>query len=118
MARAALPVTELGTTGVAPGTLVPGTVDGLMVLNDGRTMVEVVNTGGSSRTVTFVTPKQFSGLAVADLAVAIPAGATRLFSRFGVDVFNQPAGSTDQGRMYINFPSGNEAELSVRAYRG
>jgi len=89
-----------------------------MFPNDGRTIVEVLNTGGVGRNVTFVTPKTVGGQAVDDLTVSIPAGATRLFSRFSVDAFNQPAGSADQGTVYVNYAVAAPAELSVRVFRG
>jgi hypothetical protein len=91
-----------------------GTADGLMADNDGRTIFVLNNTGAAARVVTFQTPAEEQGLALAEHTVSVAAGATVLVSELEPNVFNQPSSSDDRGKVYLNFPAGVEAEVNVR----
>jgi len=53
--------------------------------------VHIKNASGGSITATFVTPREVEGLAVADLAVAIPAGDERMVGPFDAATYADPS---------------------------
>lgn len=57
---------------------------------DDGTFLRVNNGGGSPVTVTVVTPETSHGLAIADLAVVVPAGASRMIGPFPSHLFADP----------------------------
>lgn len=102
----AVAIVSPDTDGIAPAVGDPtDTVNGNHVSNQRGLLLVLNNTGASSRTVTFTTPRTVSGYAVADLTVTIPAGQTRFLAGFDVEAF----GST------MEFMSSN-AEVTVAAY--
>jgi len=109
--RVAIPVTQIAKEGVAPAGFTPGDAanDHVIEGNDGLLFLEAVNTGAGAQTITVETPGNVSGLAVADLAVSVPAGATRLIGPFPPATFNQ-GGSSD---VYVTLA---EATWNLRAY--
>lgn len=113
MARTEVTVTQLSRAGVR-GTGVAGTADGLKVRNDGRTWLEITNAANASRVVTVLTGQQILQLDVADLSVTVPALETRMVGLLPPDTFNQ---AVEAGMVYIDLPEGDEADLTVRAYR-
>lgn len=54
---------------------------------DERTMLHVVNGDSSSHTITIVTPGTVNGLAIADLVVTVPNGASRMIGPFPAGTF-------------------------------
>lgn len=54
------------------------------------TFLHVKNASAGSITVTAVTPGTIDGLAVADLAVAVPAGGERMVGPMSGELFNDP----------------------------
>lgn len=113
MARTALTVTKITRDGAFVAA-VAGTVDGLMFKNNGRTFIDVTNGGAATRTLTVVTTRTVLGLDVADLTVNVAAGATTVIGPFPPADFNNSG--TDANMVYLNFPAGNEGDLSVSAY--
>ena len=81
--------------------------------NDGQTMLEVVSSDGSSRTVTVQYAPGAAGgaTAVTGSAETIAAGATRILGPFRRDLFNQNA----SGDVY--FDPSVATTLTFRAYR-
>ena len=62
-------------------------------VNDGkRTFVHFLNANVAVRTVTIATPKTVAGLAVADLAVVVPATGEAMVGPFPADTFNDGDG--------------------------
>jgi len=94
------PTTSL-LTGVTQ-TLTAVTGDGLKFQNTGKTFVVINNTSGSTITGTFTTAGTVDGLAIADVAVAVDTGATKIVGPFTTGVFNQPSG-TDRGKIYLDW---------------
>ena len=96
-----MPRTNLTITDVTrgTGTLQPTQDNGdnvngnALSYNDGRIILEVNNTSGGSLNVTVGTPGVVDGLAVADLVVAVAAGATRLIGPFPPAIYNQSDGT-------------------------
>ena len=60
--------------------------------NTGLQFVAIKNTDAASRTVTFVTQTTVDGLAVADLAVVVAAGATFYVGPFKPTYYNDSGG--------------------------
>ena len=92
MSLTTLTVQQIARTGLTPA-LAAANADGSYVPNDGRMFVDVENTG-SETTVTVDTPGTVDGLAVANLAVVVPAttGKKRI-GPFPPDTYNQPDGT-------------------------
>lgn len=77
MARVNLPHIT-GTADGATVTMVTGdATNNHSTNNDGKVRILLVNTGGSSRTATFITQTTVDGLAVADKVVTVAANGTR-----------------------------------------
>lgn len=114
MARLNVARASATRAGVAYPVGVNGTVDGLMADNDGRTIFVLNNAGAAPRIVTFVTPAMEDGLAVADHTVSVTNGTTVMVSDLEPGTFNQPSSSADEGKVYLNFPGGFEADVNVR----
>lgn len=116
MPRADIAITQIAQSGVYPSGTV-GQVDGHKFGNSGDVFLEVVNASATvARDVTFPTPAERAGLAVADLVVNIPAAARKVIGPFEPSVFNQTSG-VDDGKTYINYPAGGELDLTVRAFK-
>lgn len=68
--------------------------DTFQVLNTGRTLLHFLNTG-SEAIITFITPVTTSGLAVADVAVTVPATTGDVFVMpVPSNIFNNGSGYT------------------------
>lgn len=68
-------------------TFAAASAGGDKIAADSRTFLVVKNGGGSSITVTVVTPATVSGLAVADLAVTVPNAGERWIGPFAPGAF-------------------------------
>lgn len=112
MPRVLIPVTQVTNAGVAPPAQVNSDAvnDHAIAFNDGLVMIEIVSSDAAARTVTFQTPATVGDLAIADLDVAVPAGATRLVGPLSPALFNQPDGS-------VNVDVAVSTTLKFRAYR-
>lgn len=118
MARTTLTVSQLVRGGLADPSATTGTADGHKVTNDGRVFLEFNNANASSRIVTVQTPATLSGLAVEDVGITIPGSASRFKAGpFETSLFNRPAGLSDPGMFYLDYPSGQHADITVRAYK-
>lgn len=108
-----MPATSLATSvpardGIAqPAAVAADLVNGNVVDNSQAysLLLEVTNPGAAAVTITFVTPQDVTGLAIADLTASIPAGATRIFGGFTTAVFSSQLAFTAS------------AALNYRAYR-
>lgn len=124
MARTDIPVVKLVNTGIDPeGTevaSVPATDHSF--INDGRTILQIRNTVGTSRVITFETPNTVDGLAVADRTVTVQAGKTAFVGPFprgiynGVDPDLSGDGGTRHDRVLVDVANSN-GDLAFRAYR-
>lgn len=112
--RIRIPINDITLSGVGPLTQVNS--DALyrhyIYLNDGRVYLEVFNNNIGIQSVTIESGALVDDLAVEDITVSIPAGATRLIGPFNVYTFNNLY--TDN-KVYIN-PS-ISVDLKFRAYR-
>lgn len=81
--------------GLAPSFAAATAADTYKIPNDGHVWLEVKNTGGSPVTVTVATPGSVDGLAIADLAVTVPATTgDRIIGPFPPVTYNDPADNT------------------------
>jgi hypothetical protein len=91
-ARSGFVLTPVLTAAVADGDVA-----------DVGSRVWVQNDSAVTVTVTAVTTGEVSGLAVADLAVAVPAGTTRLVGPFS-NLFKQPDDAVEgAGKVLVNY---------------
>ena len=107
-------VQTLDAAGVTP-SFGAANADGYAIPGDGRTVMEVKNTNGASRTVTVDIPLTVDGLAVTDKAVTV--GATtgdKIIGPFPPATYNQPSG-TWQGYVLVTFSA--VADVTVAFYR-
>ena len=95
MPRTALTVTDFTRAGVAEPSEQNGdfTNGNYIASNDGRIGLIVRNANAGTQSITVLTPGTVDGLAIADLTISIPAGATRYIGPFGTGTFNQTDGS-------------------------
>lgn len=104
MARVSQTSQPIVKTGLVPVMTAPTSGSGNGdIIDTGRVMLMVINGGGSSITVTVITPIQVDSLDVVDLAVTVAAGATKLIGPFSAATFGQPVGSADAGRAYVEY---------------
>lgn len=114
-------VAALALTALAGGSLAtapPAQVDGdttnghYITANDGQTVVEVVSSDGSTRTVSIDYSPFYAPLTdVAAEVVSIPAGATRQLGPFSASAFNQ------NGAGDVHFTPSVATTLKFRAYK-
>lgn len=114
MARVSVTTQDIVRAGVT-STLTAPTVDG-DVIDCGRVFVEVDNGSGASVTVTVQATAMIDGLDVEDLAVVIPAGATKKLGPFNVSTFGRPStDGVDKGRAYVDYSSVTSVTRAVFA---
>jgi len=116
MARQELTIYTIDLDGVniGAGTNVLGANDGAFV-NDGHTILKVVNGAGAERTFDCITPITVGGqaLAVADHTVTIAASATRYVGPFPTGIYNQPSGA-DAGKVYFDLATDDLTFTAIR----
>ena len=95
MARSALTVSKVISTGLAEPAKGAANVDGNSIPNpSGSAWIEILNGSASPINVTVQTSKAYKGRAVADDVVAVAAGATkRIGGNWDPEVYNQTDGS-------------------------
>lgn len=113
MARTEINPTQILPAGVNAPTETVGISDGHMVKNAGDIHFEVTNTNAVAQSVTFITPREIGGLAVADRVVSIPAtSGLKKLGPFSPGIYNQP-----DGRIHINYDSTAPGDMGIRVYR-
>jgi len=114
MAIVAATVQTLSRDGVTP-SFGAANADGYALPGDGRTVIEVKNTNGATRTVTVDIPGTVDGLAVTDKAITIPATTgDKIIGPFPPGTYNQPSG-TWQGYVLVTFSA--VTDVTVAFYR-
>jgi hypothetical protein len=87
--------------------------DGDRFRNSGKEFVHVINGGGSPCLVTIPTPATISGLDIEDKVVTVPAGEDRMIGTFEPGLYNQPAGGTDAGELYVEYDQVTTVTVAV-----
>lgn len=96
----AIPITTLSRDGITPPAQVSDSQTTMTLEpRDRRTWFEVTNTAAVTRTVVIDTPATVDGLAIADVTITLPAGATRIVGPFG---------TTYGGTVNMTVPGTNE----------
>lgn len=81
-------------TGLAPAYTAADASNGETCPNNGSLFLHVKNTGGAACTVTIATQGTVDGLAIADLAVSVPATTgDRLIGPFPPGIYNDSNGN-------------------------
>lgn len=112
MARTEITVQEAAAAG-SELTTEAANVDGNSFLNDGNTLLYVVNGSASPVTVTLQTPAQQAGLDIAEQAWTVPAGETWKGGRFAPSIYNRPAGDPDAGKVYVDYSAVASVTVAV-----
>lgn len=117
MARTAINVTKVVRAGVVdPAGQTGDQTNGMMMVNDGNTWLEINNAVATARVITIITPPTYQGEPVQDLTITVPISAVRYkVGPFPVDLVNRPAGTVDAGNMYVDFVA-NGTDLTIRAF--
>ena len=88
---ATLTTQQVTRTGLAPAFAAAAAGGDKFVPNK-DTILHIKNGSGGSLTATIVTPKEaFSGAAIADIAVAVPAAGERIIGPFPYENFADPS---------------------------
>lgn len=94
MARTVISVQQVSLSGIAPSFSAGDQANGHQFANDGRTFLEVKNTGGSACTVTIrANGYKIGGVTIQDQTVSVPATTgDRMIGPFDQSIFNQSGG--------------------------
>jgi hypothetical protein len=96
MADATLAPTVAVQGGIAANPTSMAAADNYIVRNNGRVLLHFVKTGAGPATISIVTPKTVSGLAVAELTLVVPATTGNVWAGpFNPDTFNDGSGDMD-----------------------
>ena len=119
MARTTLAVTTVTRTGVARPAGTTGIADGHKITNtDGRVWLEIDNANASPRTLTLQTPAMLGPYNIEDHSIVVPGSAVAHHAGpFETAYFTRPNGVTDAGMMYLDYPVGQHADITVRAFK-
>lgn len=109
---ATLTVTAVSRAGVTAGPVAATSGGGGDEFpNDGRTLLEVVNGGGGSITVTLDIKQTVDGGAVTDRTVTLAAGARKRIGPFPPAIYNDPT----TGRAKVTFSG--VSSVTVEAFK-
>lgn len=76
------------------------------IIDTGRVVLVVNNAGGSSITVTVLTPVTVDGLALTPLTVTVAAGTIAYIGPFSTSTFGRPTSAgVDANRAYVEYSS-------------
>ncbi|MBB4689826.1 hypothetical protein [Amycolatopsis jiangsuensis] len=110
MARQSVTTQLITHAGTAPTAASPN-ADGDIVDTGGTVFLLVSNNGASAASVTVQTRATYDGLAVEDLTVALPAGATKAIGPLSTATFGFSAGDTNAKRAFVDY-TGTPADLA------
>ena len=103
MAYTNIAVQSITKSGLAPTYTAATAVDGNMFTNTGKEFIHVVNADAGAINVTIPTPATVAGLSIEDKVVAVPGNTDMMIGPFEAGFFNQPAGGTDAGKVYVQY---------------
>ncbi len=87
--------------------------DGDRFRNTGKEFIHVINGTGTPCVVTLLTPAQVSGLDIEDKLVTVPGNEDRMIGTFEPGLYNNPAGGTDAGEMYVEYDQVSSVTVAV-----
>lgn len=92
---AAITVQQISTSGLTPSAGVAAASGGDTVVNNGKTYIEVVDTGTTAPTVTVSSQAQCDQGFTHDVSVAISSGSSALIGPFPQNRFNNASGQIE-----------------------
>ena len=113
MAYTDLTIQTVTISGLEPTYVAATATDGDMWRNSGKEFLHVINASGGSINVTVLTPATVDGLAIEDKVVAVPAGEDRMIGTFKPAHYNNPAGGTDPGKIYVEYSAVTSVTVAV-----
>ena len=116
MPRLDLTLVETSTDGVDQ-TAGQGIVaaNDAMYVNDGKTILKVVNANGAAQTFDVITPGTVGadGLAIADLTVSIAGSTTEYCGPYPPSIYNQKSGA-DAGKVHLDTASSDLTMTAIK----
>ncbi|WP_329069005.1 hypothetical protein [Amycolatopsis sp. NBC_01480] len=109
MARQSVATQPITRAGTAPTAASPN-ADGDIVDTGGTVFLLVSNTGAAPATVTVKTQATYDGLAVSDLTVALPAGATKAIGPLSSATFGFGPSDANAKRAFVDY-TGTPADI-------
>ncbi len=117
MARTLIPLNKILRAGVQPALTAGDDVNNMYFVNDGRTFLYVLNTGGASN-LTFLTPNTVDTKDIANRTVAVAVHATQgmFIGPFPPSVWNkQGSAAEDNGTVQIDID--DHTTLTLEAFQ-
>ena len=117
MARTLIPLNTIARAGIQPALTAGDDANEMYFVNDGRTFIYVLNTGGASN-LTFITPGTVDTHAIANRTVAVAVHATggMFIGPFPPSVWNNAgAAAEDNGTVHIDID--DDTTLTLGAFR-
>lgn len=102
MARIALATQVIDNDGLNPAYTAGTDVGATYLVDADADHIEVVNGSGASVNVTIETGGTVSGIALADVVVAVPAAERRKIKLRDKRLYPRPSGVSDAGKIYVN----------------
>ena len=111
MARTLIPTNTVVRAGIAPALTAGDDANEMYFVNDGRTFLYVLNTGGAS-TLTFITPGTVDDQTIGDRAVVVAVHATQgmFIGPFPPNIYNQSDGT-------VHVDINDATTLTLEAFR-
>lgn len=113
MAYTDLPVQYPTSSGIAPTYTAAAAAGNMFENGDGAAIVTFRNTNGSPRTVTVTTPGTVDGNPISDKQIVVPATTGERVCTFDPRAYNQPAGSTNAGKVLLDYDAVAGLTVSV-----
>jgi hypothetical protein len=107
-------VTTVDGVDIGAGQAIVAANDAMFV-NDGKTILKVVNANGAAQTFDLITPGTVGAdaLAIADKTISIAGSTTEYCGPFQTSIYNQPSGD-DAGKVYIDTASSDLTMTAIR----
>ena len=113
MAYTAITIQAVVKTGLEPTYAAATLTDGDRFRNTGKEFLHVINAGGSPCLVTVPTPATISGLLIEDKVVTVAAGTDEMIGTFEPGLYNNAAGATDAGEVYVTYDQVTSVTVAV-----
>jgi len=117
MARTLIPLNTIVRAGIQPALTAGDDASNMYFVNDGRTFIYVLNTGGASN-LTFITPGTVDTKAIANRTVAVAIDGTEgmFIGPFPPSIWNNVgAAAEDNGTVHIDID--DHTTLTLEAFR-
>lgn len=106
---AAITVQQISTSGLTPTAGAAAAALGDTVVNNGRTYIEIVDTGTTAPTVTIKGQTSCNQGYTHDIVVAVPSAGTKIIGPFNPNWYNNSSGSIE-----VSYSS--ETDVTIAAF--